>query len=149
VHEETAGYSSTPLVRKLGLKPGMTVYVDVAACGRMPEAISGLEETLEVGLEIRGTVYTTHLPRSLDMALLFCPDRARLEKRLPVVLDTMTAAGAVWVCWPKKASGVVTDLSDAAVREAGLAAGVVDVKVAAVDQVWSGLKFVRRLADRI
>lgn len=146
--DQTAGYSGTPLVRKLGLKPGMVVYVDIAACERIPDAISGLEETLEIGAELRGTIYTTHLPRSLDMALLFCPDRARLDERLPVVLDAMATDGAVWVCWPKKASKVPTDLTESIVMETGLAAGVVDVKVAAVDTVWSGLKFVRRLADR-
>ena len=82
------------------------------------------------------------------MALLFCPDRARVGSRPPLVLERMTPAGAVWVCWPKKAARVPTDLDGNVVRSIGLAAGVVDVKVAPVNEVWSGLKFVRRLSER-
>jgi len=127
-----AGYSGKSLLDKLGVKPGLVVYVD------RPDVLrtDGLDE------------FTARLPKQVDISLLFCLDRARLDRRLQPIIDRTTAAGMVWVCWPKKASKVPTDLTEGIVREAGLGAGVVDVKVAAVDDVWSGLKFVRRLADR-
>ena len=126
--------SGRPLVEKLGVKPGLRLYVD----GGPPH----LDELLG------GAPYTTRLPRSIDMALLFVTARARLEKRLPVVVERTVSNGMVWVCWPKRASRVPTDLDDDTVRRTGLAAGLVDVKVVAVDDVWSGLKLVRRFRDR-
>ena len=116
----THGYSGTPLPQKLGLKPGLKVYVDGG-----PD----------------------HLDELL-VTLLFTTSFARLEKRLPVVIERTVGNGMVWVCWPKKASKVPTDLDENVIRDLGLASGVVDVKVAAVDATWSGLKFVRRLKDR-
>ena len=83
-----------------------------------------------------------------DVALLFCPDQATMRRRFGPAAAVLTVAGALWVCWPKKASGVTTDLTETAVRDYGLLQGLVDVKVAAVDSTWSGLKFVRRTADR-
>jgi len=130
----THGYSGTPLVAKLGLEPGLTVYVDGG-----PD---------HVGELLAGSTYTSRLPRRTDVTLLFSTSRRRLEQRLPVVLARTAVDGMVWVCWPKKASGMPTDLDEGFVREAGLATGVVDVKVCAVDATWSGLKFVRRLRDR-
>jgi len=129
-----AGYSGIPLPQKLGLKPGQVVYVDGG-----PD---------HVGELVGGTPYTTRLPRRIDVTLLFTTSRSRLEKRLPVVIERTVPAGMIWVCWPKKASKVPTDVDENAVREIALAAGVVDVKVAAVDAIWSGLKLVRRLRDR-
>jgi hypothetical protein len=85
------------------------------------------------------------------VVLLFCPDRMNLHRRFEPTSFKLTSAGALWVCWPKKASGVSTDLTEQNVREYGLQAGggvFVDVKVAAIDSTWSGLKFVRRLTDR-
>jgi hypothetical protein len=130
----TPGYSGKPLVEKLGVKPGMKVYVD----GR-PSSTDAL---------LAGTPFTTRLPRQVDVTLLFTTELARLERRLPAVIDRTVSNGMIWVCWPKKASKVPTDVDENDVRRAGLAAGWVDVKVAAVDETWSGLKFVRRLADR-
>ncbi len=126
------GYSTRSLHDKLGVKPGLVVYVDRPGVHRTP------------GLDL----FTTRLPRRIDIALLFCLDRARLDERLPVVLGRTASDGMIWVCWPKRASKVTTDLDGGVVRQAGLDAGVVDVKVAAVDDVWSGLKLVRRLRDR-
>ena len=128
----TSGYSGKSLESKLGVKPGLVVYVDKGPAD----------------LDLGGTSYTTRLPTSADVVLLFCADHKRLTERLETVLARTSRDGMVWVCWPKKASGVVTDLTEALVRETGLAAGVVDVKVAAIDETWSGLKFVRRLRDR-
>jgi hypothetical protein len=123
-----------PLVEKLGIKPGLTVYVD----GGPPH----LDELLG------GASYTTRLPRQVDVTLLFATTSSRLEKRLPVLVDRTVGNGMVWVCWPKRASKVPTDLDDGTVRDRALEAGLVDVKVVAVDDVWSGLKLVRRLRDR-
>ena len=128
------GYSGRPLAEKLGVRPGLTVYVD-----------GGPPHTAEL---LDGAPYTSRLPGQVDLTLLFATSRSRVEKRLPVVVDRTVTDGMVWVCWPKKASKVPTDLDDGVVRELGLAAGLVDVKVAAVDETWSGLKFVRRLRDR-
>jgi hypothetical protein len=130
----TPGYSGKPLTAKLGLKPGLKVYVD-----------GGPPHTDQL---LGGTPYTTRLPREVDVTLLFTTGLSRLEKRLPVVIERTVTNGMVWVCWPKKASKVPTDVDENDVRRAGLAAGLVDVKVAAVDDTWSGLKFVRRLSDR-
>ncbi len=94
------------------------------------------------------TVHTRATSGAYDVVLAFSPDVAALERRLPRALKAVTPAGRLWVCWPKRASGLATDLDGDGVRERGLAAGVVDVKVCAVDAVWSGLCFVTRLRDR-
>ena len=130
----TPGYSGKPLIEKLGVKAGMKVYVD-----------GGPSYTEEL---LTGTPFTTRLPRQIDVTLLFTTELARLEKRLPLVMQRTVSNGMIWVCWPKKASKVPTDVNENDVRRVGLAAGLVDVKVAAVDDTWSGLKLVRRLADR-
>jgi hypothetical protein len=85
---------------------------------------------------------------TLDFALLFVRAQSELRKTFPRLRDRLESNGALWVSWPKKTSGVETDLSENIIREFGLAAGLVDVKVCAVDETWSGLKFVRRLRDR-
>lgn len=133
-----AGYSGTPLMRKLGIKEGDRVLIDGA-----PE---GYEETLgdlppDVTVLQRAT-------KDLDVVQLFCPDRKRLEQRLSRLKQAIFPDGMLWVSWPKKASGVETDLDGNVVRELGLDAGLVDVKVCAVDETWSGLKFVHRVEDR-
>ena len=130
-----AGYSGTPLERRLGVKAGQTVFLDKA-----PEGF---------GLEVPTT---TRLPEEGDVTLTFHTSRATLTKRLPTLIAHTAQAGMIWVCWPKqaavKAHAIESDLDEGVVRAVGLAAGVVDVKVCAIDEVWSGLKFVRRLADR-
>lgn len=83
-----------------------------------------------------------------DVVLVFCPDVATLRRRFGPALERTPAAGAVWVAWPKKSSGVPTDLTENVIRDELLPLGVVDVKVCAVSDVWSGLKLVRRLANR-
>ena len=86
--------------------------------------------------------------QAYDVILLFAADRARLVRRWSPLEARLTTAGRLWVCWPKRSSGLQTDLSQGDVREYGLAAGLVDVKICAVDEIWSGLAFVRRLSDR-
>jgi hypothetical protein len=83
-----------------------------------------------------------------DVVLLVAPDGARLADRWPRLVPRLVPAGRLWVCWPKKSAGVPSDLSEGVVREFGLARGLVDVKVCAVDATWSALAFVRRLRDR-
>jgi hypothetical protein len=85
---------------------------------------------------------------TLDFAMLFVRAASELKKGFPPLRDRLESNGMLWVAWPKKASGVETDLSESVVRSFGLEAGLVDVKVCAVDHTWSGLKFVRRLRDR-
>lgn len=133
-----AGYSGTPLVAKLGIRPGARVRFLGAPPGY--EATLGpLPEGVTVAIATRG---------SFDIVQLFARSSAELRRRLPAAARALAPAGALWISWPKRASGVATDLGGDAVRAAGLATGLVDVKVCAVDETWSGLKFVRRLRDR-
>jgi hypothetical protein len=85
---------------------------------------------------------------SLDVIVAFFSRRAALERRLPALKAALEPRGGLWVAWPKRASGVATDLTEGVVRELGLAAGLVDNKVCAIDEVWSGLRLVYRLRDR-
>jgi len=128
----TSGYSGKPLAEKIGLKPSMKVYVEEAPAY----------------LDLGGHPVVSRLPKEADCILFFTTERARLEKRFPTLIDRTVTNGMVWICWPKKASKVPTDLDENVVRDLGLELDVVDVKVCAVDDVWSGLKFVRRLRDR-
>jgi hypothetical protein len=132
-----AGYSGTPLPRKLGIVPESRVLLDGAPGGF---SLTPLPPGAAVHTRPRRDPY--------DVVLSFCPDQARLARRFVALSQRLTKAGALWVCWPKRSSGVVSDLDENIVREFGLAAGLVDVKVCAVDEVWSGLKFVVRLKDR-
>jgi hypothetical protein len=132
-----AGYSGTPLHRKLGIKPDSLVLVSAAP----PDfAIPDVPRS--------ATVHTRAAGSSYDVVLAFCPDMRRLQRRFSALAPRITTAGALWIAWPKKASGVATDLGDNVVREFGLDQGLVDVKIAAIDATWSGMKFVRRLRDR-
>jgi hypothetical protein len=134
-----AGYSGTPLLRKLGIKDDHVVLLDRAPDG------------FELG-ETAARVVRRVPASDLDVTLTFHTRLAVLEARLPVLFEHTATAGMIWVCWPKKAAqkalGIASDLDDGAVRALGLRLGWVDVKVAAVDDTWSGLKFVRRLRDR-
>lgn len=133
----TAGYSGTALPRKLGVVAGSRVLLVGTPKGF---ALEPLPEG--------ATVYRRRGHGHYDVVLLFCPDERTLTSRFEPLVGALPVAGALWACWPKKASGVATDLTENAVRAHGLAVGLVDVKVAAVDETWSGLKFVRRVRDR-
>ena len=132
-----AGYSGTPLVTKLGIKDAHMVLLD------------GLPDGVDLG-DLGAAHVVRRLParQVLDVSLTFHLERSRFERRLPQLIERTVGNGMIWVCWPKKASKVPTDITEDVVREVALADGVVDVKVAAIDEVWSGLKLVRRLADR-
>ena len=134
----STGYSGTPLPRKLGVKPGQRVtFLDAP-----PEFATALGELPE------GVAPRTAARGPLDLVVAFFRERRRLERRLPALVGALDPAGALWIAWPKRSSGVATDLTEDVVRELGLAAGVVDVKVCAIDATWSGLKLVIRLRDR-
>ena len=137
-----AGYSGTPLDRKLGIKPGFRVaFLDAPAdfretLGPLPDRVEAFE-----GLPEKGS------PR-LDLVVMFTTSRAKLAGLFPRSAKSLNPAGMLWVAWPKKASGVPTEVNESEVREFGLSQGLVDTKICAIDATWSGLKFVRRLADR-
>ena len=133
-----AGYSGTPLARKLGLKPDHRVAL-IGASEGFADTLGELPPGVTVSSRARG---------SFDVIVAFFVERSALQRRLPALRTALDPAGGLWLAWPKRSSGVSTDLGDRAVRELGLAAGLVDNKVCAIDGVWSGLRFVYRLADR-
>ena len=132
-----AGYSATPLPRKLGFKPGMTaVFLDA------PEHLDALLGDLE-GVSVKRS-----LRGHADLVMCFVTRRRELERRAARLREAVAPDGMVWVCWPKKASKVDTDVTEDVVREVLLPTGLVDNKVAAVDETWSGLKLVVRVELR-
>ena len=132
-----AGYSATPLAKKLGIKPGFDLAFVNAPLGFSQE----LELPPDVNISSRSQ-------KPIDFALVFVKSEQELKQTFPIYADRLKPAGMLWVAWPKKASGVVTDLSFNNVQAVGLASGLVDTKICAVNEIWSGLKFVRRLTDR-
>jgi hypothetical protein len=136
--DQGTGYSGTPLPRKLGIKPEARLV--------LVNAPAGLHQTL--GELPPGVVVRRRLQGSFDVIVAFCGRRAQLERGLPRWREALDQAGGLWIAWPKQASGIDTDLGEGAVRELGLASGLVDNKVCAIDATWSGLRFVYRLADR-
>ncbi len=135
-----AGYSATPLPTKLGIKPGHAVVLVDA-----PSQAEGLLTPLPADVRLRGDLRGRD---AFDVAVLFCRSEADLRRRFAGVAKRLTRDGGLWVAWPKKSSGLETDLSDSVVREFGLSTGMVDNKVCAIDETWSGLRFVVRLRDR-
>jgi hypothetical protein len=135
--DRMAGYSGTPLATKLDIKAEHRILLD------------GAPPTFEIGeLPIGAIVRRRAASGPYHVILCFCGDRARLANRWARLHGLTTTDGALWIAWPKRASGIVTDLGEAAVRDYVLGHGRVDVKVCAIDDVWSGLKNVIRIADR-
>lgn len=132
------GYSGTPLNQKLGIKAESRVALLDA-----PEGFEDELAPLPPGVRI-----VRRLPSQVDVALLFVTERRRLERRFPTVAAAVRPAGAFWVAWPKRSSKVPTDLTEDVLREVGLPQGLVDNKVCAVTDVWSGLRFVWRKENR-
>jgi hypothetical protein len=127
-----AGYSGTPLAKKLGFKPGQTVW------------FAGMPDSVRAEIGDVGLIETDAPVAGLDVAHVFVTGRAELERLLVQLRAAVSAGGMVWVSWPKKASKVSTDVTEDTIRELALPMGWVDVKVCAVDPVWSGLKLVIR-----
>ncbi len=131
-----AGYSATPLPKKLGIRPGQRV-----ALLNAPE---GFDQTLGELPPVAALYNSLAGAHALDVVLLFAVRRADLERRLDAIRKRMAQAGGFWVAWPKKKSGVATDLNENIIREIILPTGLVDNKVCAIDEVWSGLRLVIR-----
>jgi Protein of unknown function (DUF3052) len=132
------GYSGTPLPKKLGIRDGFRVCF----VGAPSEVRTELDPAL-------ANCVVAHDGKSaLDFVMVFTKSKAELAREFKRISKLLAPAGMLWVSWPKKTSGVPSDLDENVVREIGLAAGLVDVKVCAVTEIWSGLKFVRRLKDR-
>jgi hypothetical protein len=135
-----AGYSGTPLVKKLGIKADHRIALVnpppdfQTALGELPSGVK-----VQTGARGRGP---------FDVVILFVADHAALVKAFATLAKRLTPAGGFWVSWPKRASGVPTDLTEDRIRAVGLEIGLVDNKVCAVDETWSGLRFVIRLVDR-
>jgi hypothetical protein len=127
-----AGYASTPLLRKLGIKDGHVVALLGEPAGWR---IEGLPETVVLRRSARGP---------LDIIVAFFGERRRLERRLPALVGALRTDGGLWIVWPRKAAGHWSDISENTLRELVLPTGLVDVKVAALDYDWSALKFVWR-----
>jgi hypothetical protein len=134
-----AGYSATPLPKKLGIKPGHRVLLLSAPEQFEEVALGELPEGVKVAHAARGTA---------DVIVSFHTERADLAKRMPKLRAAMEPAAGLWIAWPKRASKVPTDLTEDVVRELALANTLVDNKVAALDEKWSGLRLVIRLKDR-
>jgi hypothetical protein len=133
-----AGYSGTPLIRKIGIKPGHRVHLHDHPATFLRD-LGGLP----------GAACLEDRPASgTDVMICFVETQAELKKQFSRLAAKLASDGMLWVAWPKRASGRPTDLSEDVVRNIGLKAGLVDVKVCAIDEVWSGLKFVIRLKDR-
>ncbi len=132
------GYSGTPLPKKLGIKEGHRVVL-VAAPDHLEDLLGDLPP---------GVTLLRQARQPYDVVLLFVTERRILARRLPELAEKMDRSGGLWVCWPKRASGVATDVTEDTVRDVALPLGLVDNKVCAVDGTWSGLRIVYRLKDR-
>jgi hypothetical protein len=133
-----AGYSTRSLSEKLGIRPGTRII----ALGAPPDYRSWL------GPLPPETSISSRLPQSAEFIHRFARSRRELGANLPRMARALADDGALWISWPKKSSGVESDLNENVIRDQGLELGLVDVKVCAIDEVWSGLKFVRRVANR-
>ena len=133
-----SGYSGTPLVQKLGIKPGHFVYV-VSPPGDYAALVGSLPENVRVVTRWSGAPQVIHV---------FVTERADLERQLKELQAKMPQDGMIWVSWPKKSAKIPTSVTEDVIRQVALPLGLVDVKVCAVDEVWSGLKLVIRVANR-
>ena len=133
-----AGYSSTPLAKKLGIKEGFRIAL-VNAPKDFQSELGELPQKVE---------FVKHTTKSLDIVLFFVLSERALARDFSNLAEKLKTNGMMWIAWPKKSSGVASDLSFECVQKIGLAAGLVDVKICAIDETWSGLKFVYRLKDR-
>lgn len=135
----TAGYSGTPLPKKLGIKPGHVVALIAA-----PRGYERLLAPLPEGV----TLLRRARRNDIDVVQFFTTRRVELARRFGPLAHKLASNGGLWISWPKRSSGVATDVDEGVVREIGLASGLVDNKICAVDETWSGLRFVIRVANR-
>jgi hypothetical protein len=135
-----AGYSGTPLPKKLGIKDGHRVAL-IHAPDRFEKALGDLPAGVTLQSGLSGTT-------PFDVIVVFITRRAELERQLGSLRSLMSPAGGLWVAWPKKSSRVATDMTEDVVRDVALPTGLVDNKVCAIDEIWSGLRLVIRLEHR-
>lgn len=135
-----AGYSGTPLPKKLGIKPGHRVAF-LHAPDTFADALGELPADITVSTSLAGK-------QPVDVVVAFNTSLAGVERDVAKTLPRLASAGGLWIAWPKKSSGVPTDCTENPIREIGLLAGLVDNKVCAIDDTWSGLRFVIRVKDR-
>jgi hypothetical protein len=133
-----AGYSGTPLPKKLGIKDSFRTFLS----GAPPDVVSELKAAL-AHCEIRKSS-----TGPLDFVMLFVKSQAECNRGLTPLVKHLAPTGMIWICWPKKASGITTDSNENDIRRIGLASGLVDIKVCAINETWSGLKFVIPVAKR-
>lgn len=133
-----AGYSGTPLVKKLGLKDGQRVLIRQAPSHYF-ELLGGIPDIIQLEEELENTA---------DFIHLFCTQLVQLERHFTGLKKVLKPSGMFWISWPKGKSDIPTDLNGTVVRNFGLVQGLVDVKICAVDKDWSALKFMYRLKDR-
>jgi hypothetical protein len=133
-----AGYSQTPLLRKLGIKPNCKLYF-FQPPDKYFDWLNPLPDNIDIRARITGVV---------DFVHIFTKDENTFQNEFLKARNALQKDGMLWVSWPKKSAGLKTDLDENVIREFGLKNGMVDVKVCAVDEIWSGLKFVFRLKDR-
>jgi len=133
-----AGYSGTSLPQKLGIKPGLTVVAINAPAnyrrllGQIPDSVT----------------FSERLKSGSSFVHLFTSRRSEMRKKMSILRDKLSDNGTIWVSWPKKSSGISTDVTEDVIREIALPLGFVDIKVCAVDQTWSGLKLMIRRENR-
>lgn len=137
-----AGYSGTPLLKKLGVKDGMSALLIA-----LPVDIEALND-FSGWKKVKRAKSAKGAAGPYDYIHIFTKDRADYAAAIPLLKKALAPAGMIWASWPKKSSGVATDLSDMDIRTLGLKAGLVDIKVCAIDETWSGLKFVIPVKDR-
>ena len=137
--DRMSGVSGKPLTQKLGIKPGFCIFTN-----RTPTAYRGIVGRLPADVTL-----VLRLAGGLDMVHLFATEAAALAGQLGSARDAIAPDGMVWVSWPKKSSGIATELTDQVVRKIAHPLGLVDIKVCAVDDIWSGLKFVIPKAQRV
>lgn len=138
-----AGYSGTPLIQKIGIKPGYRLAVGGDVLQNDPPSF-----LKELGRLPEGVATTDRLSGKANVVVFFTDTLAALEKNFSALVGTMEPGGMLWISWPKKASGKPTDITEDVVRQVALERGLVDVKVCAINETWSGLKLVVRVKDR-
>ncbi len=138
----TSGYSGTPLVKKLGIRPGDKLAL-VNEPLAFPRDLVGLPDSVEIV-----SADDNPKPGTLNVVIVFLKSQAELKKLLPAMKTKIAQHGMIWTAWPKKAARVQTDLDENIIRNKGLSIGLVDVKVCAINEIWSGLKFVIPVKDR-
>jgi hypothetical protein len=131
-----AGYSGTPLAKKLGVKEGGRVLLQGAPAG-FERTLEGMPDGAETARTARGAA-------TFDVIVQFTKSERALAKDFAACVKRLAQGGGLWIAWPKRTSGVATDLTENVIRDIGLAAGLVDNKVCAIDETWSGLRFMRR-----